>query len=374
MPKNSQIFEIFNTAEIIEDPITTYPFHYPQLFRFSNNIKLDKFLKRIDQDIEIVEHFFEISEELEEYENVGNLSKVNNRSQEYIQNSEGVYGVWIYIPWERLLIRYPEEKDFYKLRTSRNRNLITFKQQQKLRNTKLAFFGLSVGSNVALSIAISGIGNEYHLFDFDDLSIMNLNRMPITNFRNVSKRKITAVGERLLEIDPFVKQCHYSEGFTEDSEKTLKDSEINLIFEEVDDLQVKAKLREIAKRLRIPLVTVGDIDDIVTLDVERHDIEDVRPFNGKLNESEFELLLSEDFKNVSPELRMALLSKVVGVENVSTKLWDSLQEIGKTLTGIPQLGTTSMAAGAIATVAARDIILKKTSDSFTKAFDISGRL
>ena len=47
-------------------------------------------------------------------------------------------------------IKFKDELFFY-LSTVRNRNLITAKQQLKLKNTVVSFFGLSVGSQAAFT-------------------------------------------------------------------------------------------------------------------------------------------------------------------------------------------------------------------------------
>jgi hypothetical protein len=135
-----------------------------------------------------------------------------------------------------------------------------------------------------------------------------------------------------------------------------------LIIEEVDDIQVKTKLRDIAKELAIPLVMVGDAGDKVILDVERHDL-GAQCFNGKLNEREIESLRSGKASKRDQE---SVFMKLMGIQNLSPRLIESSMKRGKELGGFPQLGSTATAAGAIACVAIRDIFLDRGVRSGTR--------
>src|SRR5579859_365272 len=46
-------------------------------------------------------------------------------------------GVWAYYPWHKTAIRIPSEKIYHQLRTIRNRNLITEKEQKNYRDARI---------------------------------------------------------------------------------------------------------------------------------------------------------------------------------------------------------------------------------------------
>ena len=58
-------------------------------------------------------------------------------------------GTWVYYPWSKTLIHFPPEDVYIRLRTSRNRNLVTESEQQILNQKTIGIAGMSVGSKFA---------------------------------------------------------------------------------------------------------------------------------------------------------------------------------------------------------------------------------
>ncbi|WP_409430716.1 ThiF family adenylyltransferase [Mycobacterium sp. SMC-16] len=276
------------------------------------------------------------------------------------------FGRWIHYPWADALVRVAEPDEHYELRTYRNRNLITKAGQASLRHRRIAVFGLSVGSNVVDRMAQAGIGDEYLLFDFDRLSPTNLNRIQ-AGVLQVGLLKTTVAGRKLAELDPYVSQRHVTGGDQRGADELLRASRPDVIVEEVDDLVAKARIRASARELGIPLVTAGDVGDVSTLDVERHDLHRVPAFNGKLTETEATLLRAGTMPGGNP---LDTLIRIVGRENVSSELFESVLLKGAQLAGTPQLGSTAAAGGALAAVAVRDILLGRSVGSGTTTLDI----
>ncbi len=275
------------------------------------------------------------------------------------------YGQWFHYDYDNTLVRFPEEDDHYNLRTFRNRNLITADEQRQLRERKIAAFGLSVGSNVVDSTVQSGIGNEYLLFDYDRLSPTNLNRIR-AKMGQVGLLKTVIAGRKMAELDPYIVQKHFNTGYDENTDDILRAERPDIIIEEVDDMEVKARLRAIAMELAIPIVTTGDVGDKSTLDVERYDLGEVKPFNGKLSQKEFEALLDGTMTDKDKEGAMI---RILGFKNLSTRLLDSAIARGKELAGFPQLGTTAATGGAMTAVAIRDIFLNRGVESGSRVHD-----
>lgn len=312
-----------------------------------------------DERIEsVIDPINEIADELFEAEHPDCLDDTK-RQQQFKQEllAQGAaYGRWFYYPWRRNLIRYPEPDDHYNLRTFRNRNLITKEEQrQKLRPRKLACVGLSVGSNIVDEAVQAGIGDNYLLFDFDRLSPTNLNRIRAT-MGQVGLYKTTVAGRKISEVDPYIDQSHFTNGYDETTDDVLRAERPDVIIEEVDNLEAKAHLRRIAAELQIPLIMVGDAGDKVPIDIERHDQGRVKPFNGALSDQTFAALLRGPLPKKETE---SALMKLIGLRNLSPRLIDSGVSRGIETGGFPQLGSTAALGGVLASVAIREILLDR---------------
>lgn len=278
------------------------------------------------------------------------------------------FGNWVHYPWISAIVQVADATDHYDLRTYRNHNLITKSEQDKLHLTRVAAFGLSVGSNVVDRTVQSGIGNEYLLFDYDRLSPTNLNRIQ-AGLAQVGLQKTTIAGRKIAELDPYVSQQHFTTGYDRNTDDILRANRPDIIIEEVDNLEVKARLRRIAAELGVPLVMAGDVGDRSTLDIERHDLGEVLPFNGKLTQQEMDALLSGQAASMSKEMQTAMLVKMLGPDNISASLFQSVGLTGKELAGTPQLGTTAALGGAVTAVAIREILLDHAIKSNANVFD-----
>ena len=296
-----------------------------------------------------------IADDMFELSHPASMDDTHARS-EFVANvqAQGVsFGHWVHYPWQDTLVRFADPDDHYDLRTYRNRNLVTKDEQTKLHLSRVAAFGLSVGSNVIDKTVQSGIGNEYLLFDYDRLSPTNLNRIQAT-MAHVGLLKTTIAGRKMSELDPYIGQQHFTTGYDHNTDDILRARRPDVIIEEVDNLEVKARLRRIAAELGVPLVMAGDVGDRSTLDIERHDIEKVAPFNGKLSEEEAAMLADG---TLPAEMKLPVLIKLLGAENISQTLLQSEMLKGKELAGTPQLATAAAVGGAVTSVAIREILL-----------------
>ncbi|MGA0435317.1 MAG: hypothetical protein ACO3MV_06585, partial [Flavobacteriales bacterium] len=67
------------------------------------------------------------------------------------------YGTWSWYPWLNTWVRLLPEDAFIEVRTNRNRNKITTEEQHHLRSKCVGIVGLSVGSAVAMVLAMERI-------------------------------------------------------------------------------------------------------------------------------------------------------------------------------------------------------------------------
>ncbi len=277
------------------------------------------------------------------------------------------YGQWFHYPWDGTLTRFPDGDEWYNLRTFRNRNLITEGEQQVLRRKKIAAFGLSVGSKAVEEMVQTGIGDEYYLFDFDRLNPTNLNRIR-AKMSQVGLLKTTVAGQKISELDPYINQAHFEEGYvagkTDDILRTWRP---DAIIEEVDDLGAKVALRRITEELKIPLFMAGDSADKSVLGFERHDKEKVKPFNGKVPTKMVEKILDNGISDADKE---TALIKILGIPNISPRLLlSAIQKARGELAGFPQLGTTATAGGTLVTLGVRDTFLGREVTSNAHVYD-----
>ena len=302
----------------------------------------------------VVDPIAELSDELYHCRHTGDMSDRAAREafKQNFLNEADTFGVWVFFPWSGELVRYPEMQEHRSLRTFRNRNLITASEQRLLAGARIAVFGLSVGSNVVDQFVQVGIGGAYLIGDMDRVSASNLNRMRAT-MRHVGMAKIDVLACKISEVDPYIEQVHLADGYGPEAEERLEAFKPNLIVEEVDDLVAKARIRRWASKSHTPLIMVSDIGERSVVDVERHDLGNVRPFNGRVKEATFNKLADGD---LSPAEERGLLVKIVGPKHLSVRMLQSALQVGKELAGTPQLGSAASAGAAVASVAARAVI------------------
>lgn len=238
-------------------------------------------------------------------------------------------------------------EEMIELATSRNRNIITKEEQSILRQTNVAFFGLSVGSNAVFSWTMLARPDSLVVADPDHISPSNLNRIKAP-WSAVGTQKVDWIRKSIHEISPHTKIKSYTD--TDDLTKIQsicinKNARINVIVDEIDDIDAKICLRRIARKLQIPLISAIDVGDNVFLDVERYDIEKPQPFLGRIPERQLKNIAS-----LSPRKKRSLIFKIVGMEHNSERMLHSIMSIGKTISTWPQLGSTaSIAGGLVAT-------------------------
>src|SRR5690606_27011737 len=129
-------------------------------------------------------------------------------------------------------------------------------------------------------------------------------------------------------------------------------------------LEIKVLSRVIAKELGIPVVM--DTNDRGMLDVERFDLEPDRPiFHGRteglegLSSNELVVML----KGLTIEKKIAFLAQIIGMENVSSAMKQSLANMNKTIIGWPQLASAVTLGGAMVTDTCRKILLNHFNSS-----------
>lgn len=125
----------------------------------------------------------------------------------------------------------------------------------KLKNAKVAIFGIGgVGSFVVEGLARAGIG-EFILVDSDDVDITNINRQIIATHSTVGKYKVDVMKERILDINPNAKITTYTTFYMPDNKDNILDESITYIVDAIDTVTAKIELILDANRLNIPIIS-----------------------------------------------------------------------------------------------------------------------
>lgn len=268
-----------------------------------------------------------------------------------------IQGSWIFFPWNNTLVHMVSEDDYFHLRTNRNRNLITPEEQLQLYNSCVGVIGLSIGSHMAVGLTYQGIAKHMKIAEFDTLETCNLNRVRAT-LLDIGKPKLQTTAHQIYESNPYSQLTFFEKGLNKENLKTFLTTgkKPDIIFEAIDDFEMKILLRFACREAGIPVVMFSNLEDSVMIDIERYDLDPkMLIFNGQIGDLGEEILKEP----MTEEAKHKYAVKMVGRENVPPRAMESVLEIGKSLVGRPQLSSTVAISGALATYYSRQYILYK---------------
>ena len=263
------------------------------------------------------------------------------------------HDIWIYYPWKNILIHSPSEKLYFTLRTARNRNIITIKEQSNYHSIKVGIVGLSVGSAILVALVRSGGPKTIKLADFDKIEVTNLNRIN-ANLLDVGTNKALVAAQEVWKIDPFAVLDVWQHGVNERNLKEFiaRQPKLDIFIDEMDDIPLKILARVICKKHKIPVVMATDNGDSVLIDVERFDLEPQRNiFHGMIDGQP----KKKYGKRLTYKQWLTLATKIVSAEYLTSRMQSSLLEIGNSIPAVPQLGTTASLAGSAISYVVRRI-------------------
>lgn len=261
--------------------------------------------------------------------------------------------LWYYYPDSKTAVHLPNEATYQKIRTARNRNLITEVEQAAYRHARVAIAGLSVGSMALSALVQTGGPRNLKIADPDIVEISNLNRIKATVL-DIGKNKTHVAARESWLIDPFLEIETWDMGVSSDTlERFVTDPKVDVFVDEMDDIRMKILARLICRKHGIPVVMATDNGDSAIVDVERFDIETNRPiFHGRVS-------LPDPLPEViDRSMFIRLANEIIDPQMFTKRQWSSIQDIGKSLSGVPQLGTAAMIAGASVAYAVRQITSK----------------
>ncbi len=291
--------------------------------------------------------------------------QIQNQVSQYISGSElKLQGIWAFYPWSGRLIHVLNERDFAEVRTSRNLFKITREEQSFLSEKRIGIVGLSVGQSAALILSLQRSFAELRIADFDDLRLTNLNRIR-AGIHQLNDSKLNIAAQEIWELDPFLHLTRFPTGVTTQNLGSFitQGGKLDLIIDECDSLSMKIELRMAAKKLGIPVIM--ETSDRGMLDVERFDLDQNLPlFHG----------LIDDIKDIEHCLKnnpKELLFRIIDLTKSSERGTYSMALIGKEIRTWPQLAEDVIMGGAIASKAARIILLGNQVKSGRYYFDLN---
>lgn len=278
------------------------------------------------------------------------------RKEHFGDGDSWAAGRWVYLPWRHVLIHVLNDDQYQVVRTGRNRNLITAEEQGKYYNSVIGIAGQSVGNSCTLTIVLTGGGKHLRIADPDTLELTNLNRIR-SSIAEITAPKVHMTARQVYELNPYTEMDLFTDGITEENIEKFFDGppKLDLVIDEIDQLGLKIRLRQEAKKRGIPLLSAVDNGDSGILDIERHDLhDDIEFFHGRAGDDLADRVLNQELPQ--PQIGQIIGKELVGYDVTEERMQQSLLEIGKSIPTWPQLGTAATLNGALVAAAARRIL------------------
>ena len=138
---------------------------------------------------------------------------------------------------------------------SRTALLLGDEAMKKLKNSKVAVFGLGgVGGYVVEALARSGVG-ALELVDHDTISITNINRQIFATRSTVGMDKAEAAKNRVLDIDPAIQVTARKEFFLPDTAESFDFASYDYVVDAIDTVTGKLALVTAAQAAGTPIIS-----------------------------------------------------------------------------------------------------------------------
>lgn len=323
----------------------------PVFFSRKDKVLVKKLL-RSGNIQQVIDHYEGQLKELAESKNLKKTTRAHKKE-----------GIWVYYPWSFSLVHILSQQDFRRVRTSRNQNLITSAEQQKIEKATIGIAGLNVGNPGSLCMALEGF-EKMKLADNDFLSLANLNRFR-AGVHQIGINKTHLTARQIYETNPFAKLKLFPKGITQKNIETfLLKPKVDVLIEEMDNLELKISIREKARAYRIPVVMVTGNGENVILDIERYDKNPKLPLlNGHLKPAIMKRIKQVNLRDATIQKKVLLARDFMGEKYLTKRLRQSFLQVGSELGGIPQIAEASFMRGAVLCYAVRQIVLGSRAPS-----------
>ncbi len=141
------------------------------------------------------------------------------------------------------------------MRFQRTEQLIGQENLSKLKEAKVAVFGIGgVGSYVLEGLVRAGVGNIV-IVDKDCVDVTNINRQLVAYESTIGQPKVEVAKSRCLDINPHVSIEAYQLFYLKDTKDHIDLSELDYIVDAIDNVTAKLLLIEEAKAKGIPIIS-----------------------------------------------------------------------------------------------------------------------
>lgn len=138
---------------------------------------------------------------------------------------------------------------------SRTELLLGADGMEKLKNARVAVFGVGgVGGYAVEALVRSGIG-EIDIFDNDTVALTNLNRQIIATHDTVGRYKVDVMKERALSINPDIKVNAHRCFYMPDNADAYDFSVYSYIVDAIDTVTGKIEIITRAAKANVPVIS-----------------------------------------------------------------------------------------------------------------------
>jgi len=138
---------------------------------------------------------------------------------------------------------------------SRTELLIGREALEKLKNSRVAVFGIGgVGTYAVEGLVRSGVG-KFVLVDDDCICLTNINRQLHATRKTVGRPKVEVMKERILEINPKAEVETFQKFYMPEIANELIRSDYDYIVDAIDTVTAKIDLVINAQKLGIPIIS-----------------------------------------------------------------------------------------------------------------------
>ena len=138
---------------------------------------------------------------------------------------------------------------------SRTRLLLGDAAIEKLKNARVAVFGLGgVGGYAVEALARSGIG-ALDLIDHDTISLTNINRQLLATHSTVGKSKAQAAADRVRDIDPSIRVTVHETFYLPETANQFDFAQYSYIVDAIDTVTGKLMLAAQAQACGTPIIS-----------------------------------------------------------------------------------------------------------------------
>ena len=146
--------------------------------------------------------------------------------------------------------------------------------QLALKSASVVIVGLGgLGCPVSTYLAASGIGTLF-LIDHDSISLSNLNRQVLFTEKDLSKKKVVAAKEKLLDLNSDINIKTFSGEINNEFDLNLIKN-YDLIIDCTDNFNTRAFINDISIKLKTPLITGAALKFEGQIAIFRNDITDM---------------------------------------------------------------------------------------------------